>query len=78
MSTFKQLQAVIATTLKVPPDSISESTTSEEIAAWDSLGHVNLMIALEQSYDILFDVEDFSKLTSVPAIIQYLRDQDIE
>jgi acyl carrier protein len=75
MNSFEQLQELIATTLKVPPGKVSESTLNEDLAAWDSLGHVNLMIALEQSFDIVLDVEDFPELTSVPAILQYLQDR---
>ena len=77
MSTFTQLQEVIATTLKVPPERITQTTINEDVASWDSLGHVNLMIALEQTFDIFLDVEDFPLLVSVPAIMQYLRDHDI-
>ncbi len=78
MSLFTQLQAVIAATLKVPPEKVTETTINENIAAWDSLGHVNLMIALEQTFDIFLDVEDFPELTSVPAIMRYLQDHDIQ
>ena len=74
MHTFKQLQEVIASTLKVPLVKITETTINEDIAAWDSMGHVNLMIALEQSFDIFLDVEDFPTLISVPAIMRYLQD----
>jgi acyl carrier protein len=73
MSTFKQLQEVIAATLKVPPEKITETTVHDDIAAWDSLGHVNLMIALEQAFDVYLDVEDFPELNSVPAITRYLQ-----
>lgn len=77
MSLYEQLRGVVAATLKVPPEKITETTKSEELAAWDSLGHVNLMMALEQTYGVYLDVEDFPKLTSVPAILQYLSDQGI-
>ena len=77
MSIFKQLQGVIATTLKVPPEKITETPINENLAAWDSLGHVNLMLALEQTFDIYLDVEDFPTLTSVPAILQYLQNHDV-
>jgi acyl carrier protein len=73
MSTFDQLQSVIAKTLKVPVDKIKETTINEDISSWDSLGHVNLMIALEQAFDIYLDVEDFPTLTSVPAILSHLK-----
>lgn len=78
MSIFEQLQEAIAITLKVPASKITETTKDEDLAAWDSLGHVNLMMTLEQTFDIFLDVEDFSKLNSVPAIIEYLREQGID
>lgn len=77
MSIFNQLQEVISTTLKVSPGAVSEATTNENLAAWDSMGHVNLMIALEQSFDIFLDVEDFPRLISVPAIVAYLQDHGV-
>lgn len=75
MNTFEQLQDVIATTLKVPPNKITESTRDEDIAAWDSLGHINVMMAVEKTFDVFLDVEDFSKLNSVRAIMDYLKEQ---
>jgi acyl carrier protein len=77
MSIFEQLRETIATTLKVSKDRITETTSNENLAAWDSLGQVNLMMALEQTFDIFLDVEDFQKLTSVSAIMEYLKDQGI-
>jgi len=77
MSIFEKLRETIATTLKVSKDRITETTSNENLAAWDSLGQVNLMMALEQTFDIFLDVEDFQKLASVSAIMEYLKDQGI-
>ena len=74
MTTFAKLQDAIAATLKVPPGKITENTRDEDIPAWDSLGHVNLMMTLEQTFDVTLDVEDFASLNSVPAILTYLRE----
>jgi len=78
MSIFEKLRETIALTLKVSKDRITETTSNENLAAWDSLGQVNLMMALEQTFDIVLDVEDFQKLTSVSAIMEYLKDQGIK
>lgn len=75
MTLFQQVQEAIASTLNVPADKITETTRDEDIPTWDSLGQVNLMMALEQTFDIMLDVEEFQKLTSVPAILQYLKSQ---
>jgi acyl carrier protein len=73
MDLFEKIQQVIATTLKVPPDKITRETSDKDLVAWDSLAHVNLMMSLEQTFDLFFEVEDFTQLTSVPAILEYLR-----
>lgn len=78
MSISEQVRYTIATTLKVPVEKITETTIDEDLAAWDSLGHVNLMMALEQTFDIFLEVEDFPTLNSVSAIIKYLAEHGIE
>jgi acyl carrier protein len=78
MSAFGQLQEAIAATLKVPVSRITEKTRDEDLAAWDSLGHINLMMTLEQTFDVMLDVEDFAVLNSVPAILDYLKKHGIE
>lgn len=77
MSVFDRLREAVAATLKVSPAVITETTTNKDVAAWDSLGHLNLMMALEQTFDIALDVEDFDKLTSIPAMIEHLKGQGI-
>jgi acyl carrier protein len=78
MNTLEKLQNAISATLKVPAGKITATTTDEEIGSWDSLGHVNLMMALEETFGVYLDVEDFPKLNSVPAIIEYLKQQGVE
>jgi acyl carrier protein len=75
MDLFQKIQNVIASTLKVTPDKITRETSDKDLVAWDSLAHVNLMMGLEQTFDLFLEVEDFTQLTSVPAILEYLREQ---
>ena len=75
MTTFNQIQETIAATLNISPGLINEDTKDSDVTAWDSLGHVNIMMSLEQTFDVFLEVEDFAQLKSVPAIVDYLRDQ---
>ena len=77
MTTFDKLQQTIATTLKVPPAKVTASTRDQDLAAWDSLGQVNLIMALEQEFGVYVEVEEFGNLNSVPAILAYLGTQGI-
>lgn len=72
MTVSQQVIEVVADTLNLPAESLHESSSAENLPAWDSLAHVNLMIALEQTFDIQLEVEDFPKLNSVAAIQEYL------
>ena len=74
MDTFAQLQETMALTLNVPAETIRETTTRDDLGSWDSLGHINLMVAIENTFDLTFEVEDFARLTSVSAILAYLNE----
>ena len=53
MDLFPKVQSIVATTLKVLPDKITRETSDKDLTAWDSLAHVNLMMSLEQTFDLL-------------------------
>ena len=78
MDVLKKIKYMIATTLKVSPDKITKETSDKDLMSWDSLAHVNLMMSLEQTFDLFLEVEDFAKLTSVLAILEYVRGQGKE
>lgn len=73
MDLFTKVQQIISATLKIPTDKITIDTSDKDFAAWDSLAHVNLMMSIEQTFDLFMDVEDFAELTSVPTILAYLK-----
>ena len=75
MELFEKIQNLIASTLKVAPDKVTRETSDKDLVVWDSLAHVNLMMSLEQTFDLFLEVEDFAQLTSVRAIVEYLRGQ---
>lgn len=78
MSAFEQLRGTLAASLGVTPDTIRTTTRQADLPKWDSLAHINLMVALESTFDVILEVEDFATLTSVPAILGYLQSRGIE
>ena len=77
MNVFEKLQEIMANALELPQSAIREDSTMEEIEEWDSLGHVHIMVALEQAFDLYMDVDDFAELDSVPAILRYLESENV-
>jgi len=74
MSLLDQVIQTVAETLNVSPSSITQDSSAENTDAWDSLAQVNLMIALEQTFEITLEVEDFMKLNSIPLIIAFIEE----
>jgi acyl carrier protein len=63
----------MAEMFQVPEEEITPDLKQEDLENWDSLQHLNLMLALEQDFGVKLDVDDLSTLTSVPAIVEYLK-----
>lgn len=69
-SKIKELVAVIFET-KI--DNINEESSPDTIENWDSLGHMNLVIALEEEFDLNFDddqIVGMLKLKDIIAIVK--------
>ncbi len=77
MSVFEKLQEIMAIALELPVSAIKENSTMEDMEEWDSLGHVHIMVALEQAFDLYMDVDDFAELDSVPDILKYLESENV-
>lgn len=72
MDSFVQVQELMTDIFQVSEEEISRETTQSDLENWDSLEHLNFMLALEQEFDVMLEVEDLRDLTSVKAILDYL------
>lgn len=48
----------------------SESLSREQLEAWDSLGHIRLISATEETFDVRFTLEEIEGLTSAGRIVE--------
>lgn len=63
----------MATILQVPASEITPESAREELEAWDSVQHLNLMLAVEDEFAVSLDVDALQSLTSVPRLLEYLQ-----
>lgn len=54
MSNEEKLKKVLAGIFKIDAAAINSNTSPDTVEAWDSLNHLNLIIALEEAFDISF------------------------
>jgi len=62
------LKQVMATVLGVPVTAVGPDTSSDTIPGWDSLRHMNLVLALEQTFGVEIPDEDAAEITSYALI----------
>lgn len=68
------LKQVIATMLNVDVSIINENSSMDNVPSWDSLRHMNLVLALEDEYKVTIPNEDAGNITSYKLIKLVLND----
>lgn len=66
--------AISIDVLKFEPDFSSDFRTHE---GWDSLKMLNLILAIEEEFDVSFSSEDIERLASIEDICQILLRSDV-
>jgi acyl carrier protein len=68
-----RLSRTIAQVLNLSPELISDDTSPDSVSSWDSLGHLNLVMALEHEYGVSLSAEDALAMRNVALIRTVLR-----
>ena len=68
-----RLQQTFARAFKVPAASIDEESGPHTIPAWDSTGHLNLVLELEKEFGVTFDEDEVIELIGVGAVTEALQ-----
>lgn len=55
-------------------EQINENSSPDTIEAWDSLKHMNLILALEESLNVQFTDEQIVEMLSMELILAVLRE----
>lgn len=48
---------------------LTMETTAQDVDEWDSLNHVNIMVAIEQNFGIKFAISEVQELKSVGDLV---------
>ena len=60
--------ALVAAELDVPPGKINAGSSIDTIPQWDSMAHLNICLAIQDSFGITLDMDTIGELTSVAAL----------
>ncbi|MEY4549571.1 MAG: hypothetical protein RL685_5766 [Pseudomonadota bacterium] len=75
LDTLKQLQQVFSEVFEQPELQIAESTSAKDIAAWDSLMHVGLMVRVESAFSVRFTSRQLAQISTVGDLVKAIEAQ---
>jgi acyl carrier protein len=74
-SLLVHVQGLLAESLQVPPDLVTPDLAFGDLPQWDSLGHMEVMLRLEERFGVAIDTDTIAQLISVPEICKYLEEK---
>ena len=72
-----RLKQVLANVFGEKSENISEGSSMDTIENWDSLRHLNLILALEEEFEVSFDEEETINIVSYLLVKTVLEEHKI-
>ncbi len=66
---YERLNAVFADVFDDEDLTVNDKTTAADVDGWDSLMHITLIDAVEEEFDISFDMKTIVKLKNVGELV---------
>ncbi len=66
------VRRLLAESLRADLSDIQLETQFGDLPQWDSMGHMEVLVALEKEYGVEISAETITELVSVVAIVQHL------
>lgn len=73
MSLDERLRRVFSDVFGVDGDAVTDEASPYTIESWDSIAHLNLVLALEGEFEVQFEIEAIPELVTFRAIREHLQ-----
>ena len=68
-STLERVRGIASDVLQLPSERITLQSCRHEFVNWDSIQHLNLILALEQEFNVEFEPEEMDHMNSLEEIL---------
>ena len=72
---YERLNAVFADVFDDEDLTVNDETTAADVEGWDSLVHITLIDAVEEEFDISFDMKTIVKLKNVGEMVDVILEE---
>ena len=67
-----KVKDIMSIVLEISKKNIGEDTSVSNVSAWDSLKHMNLIVALEEAFEIEFDEVQLVEINNYKKIVEVI------
>lgn len=78
MTNKEKYDNIFVEVFNVNPDQLGPEFNKQNVPEWDSVHQLNIMVLLEEAFDIMLDPEDIVALTSYENGLEVLRKFEVE
>jgi len=65
---LERVRGIASDVLQVAPESLSAESSPQTVESWDSVQHLNLVLALEEQFGVQFEPDEMDAMKSIGAI----------
>ena len=74
---MRTVEEVVSGVFGVEQGGVDESSSPETVEGWDSMGHLNLVAALEENFNVSIGMGDTMEMVNVRKIREILLDYGV-
>lgn len=71
-SPLEEVLRLAADLFQVPPDKLGRATSPDTLDGWDSVQHLNLVMAIEAQFSVVFEPEEIAAMKDLGAVARIL------
>jgi acyl carrier protein len=68
----ERVHKIFSQIMNVPMEQLNEETSPDNIKAWDSLMQMNLVLALEEEFGVVFTEDQIVEMLNLQLIVEIL------
>jgi acyl carrier protein len=68
----EKVKSIMANIFRTSIENITDDLNQKDVTFWDSLRHLNLIVELEEKFEISFEPEDIAEMTTFKMVIFYI------
>jgi acyl carrier protein len=72
----RQVQALLAEAIQAPEELVTADLAFGDLPQWDSLGHMEVMMRLEEQFGVEINADTIASLVSIPLICKYIAEMN--